>query len=286
MRTKNIVSHSCHYNWLISFPLNLIKATSVRTTSIIPMMEEDSETFDAMKNIMMKKKTLEQSQIETRAKQLAAKKRQLPTQDEQKKIAEKRAAAVLQVAQGREKLAKLRAQRDELEQSIQSEWDEKITKFKKDSLMKEEEVINALKTKHSEEMKQLVQDIEEQNKADDDELALKLNELDEETRKRISGEKEVVTPKSDSKKSLSLTSTPERQKLNDTSKKDDAPDDKEQNDLYDDLFESPVKAAQTEHTIDESDNELFGDSDEEADKSLSDQKKDELKVRMLLYIAL
>ena len=245
------------------------------------MLEEDPETFDAIKNIMMKKKALEKSQLEMRAKQLAAKKRQLPTPDEQEKVAEKRAAAVLQVSQGREKLAKLIAERDELEKNIKSEWDEKIDQFKKDSLIKEEEIINALKTKHSEEMKQMIQQIEEQNKADDDELVLKLNELDEQKKKRASGDKEVVASESNSKNDVSLTSTPERQKLNDAPKKDSAPDDKEPNDLYDDLFDSPMKAAQKEQTVDESDNELFGDSDAEADKSLGDQKKDELKVRSL-----
>eukprot|EP00956_Cyclotella_meneghiniana_P044965 scaffold346486_cov73-Cyclotella_meneghiniana.AAC.1 len=90
-------------------------ATNVRTTSSIPLLVEDPETYDAIKNVLMKKQARERSQLEVRAKQQAAKKRQLPTAEEQEKVTEKRRIAVMQVEQGKEKLQRLLAERDELE---------------------------------------------------------------------------------------------------------------------------------------------------------------------------
>ncbi|KAL3771240.1 hypothetical protein ACHAWO_005180 [Cyclotella atomus] len=252
-------------------------ATSVRTVSNIPMLVEDPDTYDAIKNIMIEKKAREQSQLEMRAKQQVARKKQLPTPEEREKIAEKREAAVLQITQGKEKLQKLLLERDELEKSIRSEWDEKIKKFKKDSLLKEEEAINILKSNHEEEMKQLKQDVEAQNKADDDELAAKLTEMDEEKKRKADGDKTATAPTSDNTTSeLNAPSTPKRQKLNEPVEDGEMGDSKEPNDLYDDLFESPVKAALKQEEIEDSDHELFGDSDDEVEKSPGGQKKEEL----------
>lgn len=249
------------------------------------MLVEDPDTYDAIKNIMIEKKAREQSQLEMRAKQQVARKKQLPTPEEREKIAEKREAAVLQITQGKEKLQKLLLERDELEKSIRSEWDEKIKKFKKDSLLKEEEAINILKSNHEEEMKQLKQDVEAQNKADDDELAAKLTEMDEEKKRKADGDKTATAPTSDNTTSeLNAPSTPKRQKLNEPVEDGEMGDSKEPNDLYDDLFESPVKAALKQEEIEDSDHELFGDSDDEVEKSPGGQKKEELNVRLSYFL--
>ena len=248
------------------------------------MLVEDPETYDAIKNIMVQKKAREQSQLEMKARQQAAKKKELPTAKDQEKTAEKRDAAVLQVKQGREKLQKLIHERDELEKSIKSEWGEKIEKCKKDSQQKEEEVINALKSKHEEEMKQLKQDVEAQNKADDEELAAKLSEMDEEKKRKASGDHSEPAPTSTENMSdLNVALTPNEQKSDESAEKGEATEAKEQNDLYDDLFESPAKPAPKEENADDSDHELFGDSDDEVEKSPGDKKKEELKVRLQEY---
>lgn len=245
------------------------------------MLVEDPDTYDAIENIMIEKKAREQAQLEMRAKLQAARKKQLPTPEEQEKIAGKREAAVLQMSQGKEKLQKLLLERDELEKSIKSEWDEKIEKFKKDSLLKEEEAINLLKSSHEEEMRQLKQDVEARNKADDDELAAKLTEMDEEKKRRADGDKTETAPTSESNVTME-----KRQKPNEPVEDGETADSKEQNDLYDDLFESPVKAAPKQEDVEDSDHELFGDSDDDVEKSPGDQKKAELKVRYRIFLAL
>jgi hypothetical protein len=253
-------------------------ATNVRTTSTIPLLVEDPETYDAIRNIMIRKKTREQSQLEMRAKQQAAKMKRLPTAEEQEENVKKREAAVLQFEQGKERLSQLLAQRDELTKSIREEWDEKIEKHENESLLKEEEAITALKVKHEEEIKQLIDDVEKQNKADEEELALKLSEMD-----KAIEEKREPEPAPASDGVSALSTPPKKQKIEEQSQDNAAADGKEPNDLYDDLFESPVKPFHKEEA-EESDHELFGDSDNEAEKSPGDQKKDELKVRLTLPI--
>ena len=220
----------------------------------------------------MKKQARERSQLEMRAKQQAAKKRQLPTAEEQEKVTEKRRIAVMQVEQGKEKLQRLLAERDELEKSIRLEWDAKIDKFKQEALLKEAEAVNALKLKHDEEMKQFIRDVEAQDKADDDELALKLSELDDEKKRRAEGGKSEAAPEHTE---VDVSPIPKKQKLDEPLKENDTADAKEPSDLYDDLFESSAKQT---HKEEESDQELFGDSDDEAEKPPEVQKKDELKV--------
>lgn len=235
-------------------------------------MVEDPETYDEIKNILRKKQARERSQLEMRAKQQAAKKRQLPTAEDQEKITEKRKIAVMQVAQGKEKLQQLLSERDELKKSIRSEWDAKIDKFKQEALLREAEAVNALKLKHAEEMKQFIQNVEAQDKADDDELAMKLSELDDEKKGRAEGGQSEAAPEHPE---INVSPIPKKQKLDEPLEEKHMTDTKDPSDLYDDLFESSAKPT---HKEEESDQELFGDSDDDAEKSPEGQKKDELKV--------
>eukprot|EP00956_Cyclotella_meneghiniana_P011049 scaffold15467_cov71-Cyclotella_meneghiniana.AAC.5 len=114
-------------------------------------------------------------------------------------------------------------------------------------------------------MKQFIRDVEAQDKADDDELALKLSELDDERKRKAAPEHTEV----------GVSPIPKKQKLDEPLKENDTADTKEPSDLYDDLFESSAKQT---HKEEESDQELFGDSDDEAEKPPEVQKKDELKV--------
>jgi hypothetical protein len=135
-----------------------VLATNVRTTSTIRLLVEEPDTYDAIKNILTKKKVWEQSQLEmTKARQQASLGNTQNTSVEKrdKTAAENRETAVLQVAKGKERLEQLMLQRAELENTIRSEWDEKIKKFKNDSMQKEEEILNALKSKHEQEIKQM-----------------------------------------------------------------------------------------------------------------------------------
>ena len=232
---------------------------------------------------------MEQTQREmTKAKQLASKKNNNEaTEHTEKTKAEDREAAVLQVAQGKERLQNLIQQRDELERNIRAQWEAKIDKFKEDSLHEEEQVLNELKTKHAKEIKQMTEDMMAQNKADEEELALKLGEMDEEKKRKLAGEDGERAASSVDNAELTVPSAPKRQKSNDSVKDDDAVDIKteEASDLYDDLFDSPMKSIHKAEKEEESDHELFGDSDDnEADKPLSVQKSEELKVRLVLAV--
>ena len=192
---------------------------------------EDPETYDAIRAILTQKKALEQSQLELRAKQLAAKKKQLPTPADQETITERRAKIELQVTQGKEQLEKLLFQRDEMEKNIRAEWDNKIEIFKNESSLKEEGTINELKVKHDIDMKQLMEDIEAQNKADEDNLAAKLSEMDEENEKRAIGVKREVAPAAGDKSEITVVPDPKRQKLNELASANDVTDSKELSDI-------------------------------------------------------
>jgi hypothetical protein len=265
-----------------------VLATNVRTTSTIRLLVEEPDTYDAIKNILTKKKVWEQSQLEmTKARQQASLGNTQNTSVEKrdKTAAENRETAVLQVAKGKERLEQLMLQRAELENTIRSEWDEKIKKFKNDSMQKEEEILNALKSKHEQKIKQMMEEVKAQNIADEEELTLKLSVIEEDKKRKLAdGTKREAARTSANHSELAAPSTPKRQKLNASSKDDDAPvsKTKEASEVYTDLFDSPVKLHPKEDKAEESDLELFGDSDDDNDKPLCVQKREELKVSFQL----
>lgn len=252
--------------------------------STIPLLSEEPDTYDAIKNILAKKKLWEQTQLGMKkARQQASlgNTQNKVVEKRDKAAAENRDAAVLQVSKGKEKLEQLILQRAELEKTIRSEWDEKIKKYEHESMRKEEEILNALKSKHEQEMKQMMEEVKAQNIADEEELSLKLSAMNEEKKRKLeNGIKHDAAPTSINHSELAAPSTPKRQKLNVSSKDDDAPDSKteEAREIYADLLDTPIKLVPKEDKAEESDLELFGDSDDDNDKPLCVQKREELKV--------
>lgn len=252
--------------------------------STIPLLSEEPDTYDAIKNILAKKKLWEQTQLGMKkARQQASlgNTQNKAVEKRDKAAAENRDAAVLQVSKGKEKLEQLILQRAELEKTIRSEWDEKIKKYEHESMRKEEEILNALKSKHEQEMKQMMEEVKAQNIADEEELSLKLSAMNEEKKRKLeNGIKHDAAPTSINHSELAAPSTPKRQKLNVSSKDDDAPDSKteEAREIYADLLDTPIKLVPKEDKAEESDLELFGDSDDDNDKPLCVQKREELKV--------
>ena len=172
-----------------------VLATNVRTMSTIPLLSEEPDTYDAIKNILAKKKLWEQTQLGMKkARQQASlgNTQNKAVEKRDKAAAENRDAAVLQVSKGKEKLEQLILQRAELEKTIRSEWDEKIKKYEHESMRKEEEILNALKSKHEQEMKQMMEEVKAQNIADEDELSLKLSAMNEEKKRKLENGNSVL----------------------------------------------------------------------------------------------
>eukprot|EP00804_Cyclotella_cryptica_P017608 CCRYP_006751-RA/>CCRYP_006751-RA protein AED:0.03 eAED:0.03 QI:3210/1/1/1/1/0.75/4/200/168 len=126
----------------------------------------------------------------------------------------------------------------------------------------------------------MMEEVKAQNIAEEEKLALQLSQMEGEKKRKIAdGIRNEGAPASINHSAQTTPSSPKKQKLSESSKVDRAPDSKteESGELYDDLFGSPVKMASREDKAEESDQELFGDSDDDNDKPLCAQKREELK---------
>lgn len=253
----------------------LFSATTVRTTANHPLLSEEPETYEAIRDILRKKKLWEFAALEAaRAKQqaIADAEANVDLEAKAKLEEQEREAAVQQVQEGRGQLEKLSMQRTELENREHSEFRAKIDKFTEESLQEAETVMKQLKQQHDREVKLMIEEAQRVNESDERELAAKLCEMDEDKKRKadvaVSGEGTSQCPKKQKTEKSTI----------DTESSAEA-----DGELYQDLFgESPVKTnskPKAEESDDETD--LFGDISDEDDKPTnvprSVKKKEELK---------
>lgn len=161
-------------------------STVTRTSLTIPLQAEESVTYDAIKDMVRKKKIQEASALRT------AKLRQEQRNDNDLgggEWSEQRArdAAIAKMTGLKNQLNKLFLQQAELEKSVQYKWKEKVNEFEQRSLREEQEELNRLR----QEQKQLLEKVRmEHENAGDKRLSVPSSETKKGKRKAESDEAE------------------------------------------------------------------------------------------------
>mmetsp|Transcript_16493 Transcript_16493/g.32810 ORF Transcript_16493/g.32810 Transcript_16493/m.32810 type:complete len:499 (+) Transcript_16493:86-1582(+) len=156
-------------------------STSVRTSSTIPLLNEDPFTYNAIKSILYKQKLVEitvakeaqrarlarEREVKSSQRELEKKKRKKKLLEERRQEKERMAS---QLEEDQVRLQKLMDEREELEKSIMAEWKAKIESYKVESLKKQQEEIKKLEEKHEKEVEQLTEEARVENEKDDAKL--------------------------------------------------------------------------------------------------------------------